>query len=368
LAIYWLSRKFFSNRTAGISALLLAVFPLHVYYSREAANYSLFFLLTLLSFGFFWKALTKEQVRWSVLFGLISLANLYTNYFALTLLISQLALAVFSFVDPCDAFENAGVKPALRKLRCILVSGLIAFSLFLPWALWTSESTSASYPSVFSESGLPFRIFKEISGGSYPLSTLLFLLGLGGLYSLYSQSRRHLVILLVTWFLIPSSLVLFLDWSRGYFFAIRQILFATPPLLMTAAAGIAALGTSRKSFLATGLFMLTGLGTITLNDSKNQADWKGLDSYLQANITGDALISAPNIERVITYRYPEMENRKVDVSSVHEILERPNPPSLYLIGSRYATSAQRATLNGILDTHPFQRSFEVLGFEVYVLK
>ena len=47
LVFYGFVRQVLNQRTAQIATLMLAVFPLHLFYSREGANYSLFFLLSL---------------------------------------------------------------------------------------------------------------------------------------------------------------------------------------------------------------------------------------------------------------------------------------------------------------------------------
>jgi uncharacterized membrane protein len=375
VAIYWLSKQFLSSRTAGINAVLTAVFPLHIFYSREAANYSLFFLLTLLSFGVLWKALNSRNPSWTIAFSIVSLANLYTNYFALTVLACQVVLVGFSFLAPDFPSRESSARPNRSNLKGLLFSALVALSLFLPWALWTSKSTSATYPSVFSELGLPLRIFREVSGGSYPLSILLVLLVISGLFSLVVDRKRSLVVVLVAWFVLPSVLVLMLDWWRGYFFAIRQILFATPPLLILAAAGIEAFATSTSTrkrpilaLLALGLFILLGVGTIALSDKKEQADWKRLDSHLQTEVMGDALISAPNIERVIAFRYPQMMDRKVALNSILDLSGLPDSPEIHLVKSRYATAAQGEQIAEILENGDFQLSFQAPGFEVYVLR
>jgi len=93
-----------------------------------------------------------------------------------------------------------------------------------------------------------------------------------------------------------------LDGWRGYFFAIRQILFATAPLMLLAAVGIEALARSpskeKRTALAPlllGLFSLFGFATFVLSDKKEQADWTQLDRYLRTEVIADARISESSV-------------------------------------------------------------------------
>ena len=70
------------------------------------------------------------------------------------------------------------------------------------------------------------------------------------------------ILLLFTWLVLPISIVIFLDWWRGYFFAIRQVLFATPALLLGAAIGLTHLFELARSGRRSGLVLtliLTGV-------------------------------------------------------------------------------------------------------------
>jgi hypothetical protein len=119
---------------------------------------------------------------------------------------------------------------------------------------------------------------------------------------------------------------------------------------------------------ALGLWILLGAGKIAVSSGEDQADWKGLNRFLRINVAGEAMIAAPNIERVITYRYPEMAERQVDLDSLETLLESQDPPRIYLVKSRYTTDMQQAKIVKLLSRDILQPFFQVPGFKVYISK
>ena len=82
--IWWVGRVLFPARPriALIAALLLAVNPMHLFYSQEVRMYVLELLLGLLSTGWFWRLWTAQTLphrrRAAPVYGLITAAALYT--------------------------------------------------------------------------------------------------------------------------------------------------------------------------------------------------------------------------------------------------------------------------------------------------
>ncbi len=99
-------------------------------------------------------------------------------------------------------------------------------------------------------------------------------------------------------------MVIFLDWWRNYYFAIRQILFTIPGLVFSISCGISCIPGlfSRKDIgkkLQTAciiLIVLLGIGAMLWSDKKEQADWKGLSQYLKSQVAADDLVATPHIE------------------------------------------------------------------------
>jgi 4-amino-4-deoxy-L-arabinose transferase-like glycosyltransferase len=80
LIYIWLRRL--SGRGVGLlAAFLLALSPLHVYYSQDARMYALIGALALLSLIFFDRILVDGQRRWWIGWGAVTLIGLATHYF-----------------------------------------------------------------------------------------------------------------------------------------------------------------------------------------------------------------------------------------------------------------------------------------------
>jgi 4-amino-4-deoxy-L-arabinose transferase-like glycosyltransferase len=87
--LYALGRRLFGSRVALVSALLIAVAPLHIYYSQEVRMYGLVTLFGLASVYLFVELLwqppsrsTSSQLPLWLLYVVITAAALYTQYYA----------------------------------------------------------------------------------------------------------------------------------------------------------------------------------------------------------------------------------------------------------------------------------------------
>jgi len=375
-ALYTLGKEILQEKAALCASLLMAVYPLHVYYSQEGANYSLFCLLTIGSYGLFIKSIQEEKPIWWICFTFVTIANLYTNYLAGTVLIAQGIFLTFLRLQSLRlSAQRAGAAVTPGKIGPFLGSGAAAVIVFLPWFVWTVGSAQRDLASPFAEATLILRIFKEVSGGSYPLSLVLFLLFGSGIVALVRRREWKTVLLLTSWLVIPILLVLLLDAWRGYFFAIRQVLFATPALLLGAAEGIATLpqvlhgARTGKALqqLSLLLIIVLGIGTLLIGTKKDQADWKGLNRHLEKQVARDDLITAPHIERVVNYGFPLMMQRSVALESIEAEFSSLGARRVHLIESRYQTPEQKAEISRILAIVPPSQSIELNGFRIHLL-
>ncbi|OGD91428.1 hypothetical protein A3D81_01355 [Candidatus Curtissbacteria bacterium RIFCSPHIGHO2_02_FULL_40_17] len=78
--IYLIARKLFENKTALISATLLATSPLHIYYSQEARMYMLAAFLASLSVYFFISLFKKDNIWYWTGFIVSTALMLYSDY------------------------------------------------------------------------------------------------------------------------------------------------------------------------------------------------------------------------------------------------------------------------------------------------
>ncbi len=378
--LYLIGKRFFSTQVALLGMLLFALYPLHHQYSQEGRNYALFCFLSLSCYYVLARAVGSSRPGWWILFTVVATLLLYTNYFGGVLLVSQTAFLLCLRSERIRRSLNFPLGASwLRIFLLFLLCGGAAAVSFLPWLLTTLDRTVWDSANLFSELGLWLRIVKEISGSGYPLSLLLLAFYALGLKQLLSSRQWAGASLLLAWFLLPFPIILFLDWSRQYFFPIRQLLFTTPALYLGLAVGIYHLPrffrnqTTGQRIRLTSLLLIAALsvGTIYTHVGREQADWKGLAEYMREKVGGDDLVSAPSTWNLISYYYPEMVDRNLHIEELVEpqeaSLNRPEQ-NIYLIESIYMTAQQSEMVNDFLSAHSVSQVHQLPGFKVHHLK
>ena len=141
-ALYMLGRRLFDGWSGVIAALLLAVAPAHIVYSREARMYPLLLLLLLLM-GLMWlyhdlgdvsdkgQGSQWDWKRWLLLVALQTLA-VYTHYFAFLALVP---LAAWLLVRLFVAWRSGGRRRSEAWRRCLrwALSQVLVGIAFSPW-------------------------------------------------------------------------------------------------------------------------------------------------------------------------------------------------------------------------------------------
>jgi hypothetical protein len=116
--IFIIGKRFYGLRTGLVSALLLAISPFHIWYAQEVRLFALsvFFSLGMV-FIFLTAAESMKKPLWW-LFGMIiiSLLNLYLNYFSILLL---LAASIFYLLAKKSNFIKTIIVFSLIVLFCL---------------------------------------------------------------------------------------------------------------------------------------------------------------------------------------------------------------------------------------------------------
>lgn len=128
MALFFLGRKVFDEKTGLATAAVLAILPLHVQYSQEPRAYSLAVLLTTLASWAYWRAYQSVNQRqewkyWLFYIGL-SVTSLYAHYFTAGALIAH---GLFALLQPKELR-----LPLVRRLTATATMILL---LLAPWFL-----------------------------------------------------------------------------------------------------------------------------------------------------------------------------------------------------------------------------------------
>lgn len=96
--IYRLGKQLAGRRVGLLSALLLAISPIHIWYSQEIRAYPLYILLALLTLWRYGMARRTDSTRDWALYALVALAGLYTHYYFGFVLLALAAIDVVNVV------------------------------------------------------------------------------------------------------------------------------------------------------------------------------------------------------------------------------------------------------------------------------
>ena len=237
LAVYWvyrLGKRFFSQEAGWLAALLLAVNPMHLFYSQEVRFYALFVFLVLLNVEIFGEAWKRNRTRWWLFYAITALLMLYSHYYGAFVIALHGAWALFSAFRPDDGQPDAWRSRFIHFLMAAGMAGL----LFLPWAIYDLPKEvgfqGASPPDL--SVGLIRSVLAEMSGlkrGAW----LPGMLALSGLLFLF-RTKKALALTLGLWLMSLLPIALWIDHHNRYFFDARQIIFGLPFFLLLMAGGV----------------------------------------------------------------------------------------------------------------------------------
>ncbi|MDE3089623.1 MAG: glycosyltransferase family 39 protein [Chloroflexota bacterium] len=294
--VYILTLKLFvSRRVALLAAFLLALSPLHIYYSQEVRMYGLVTLLGLASVYLFVQLLrqqaasSRQQTVVTVAYILTTTAALYTQYYAAFIVAFQ--VVAFAIV-----FARHSPLVTRRSLVHWLAAWLAIAALYLPWViyaggkLYTYVSSKIAIEKYSPLGPLTF-LAQHLAAFSIGHVTAWTWLAWGGIVSITlaligivsvkragdkktRRSQERFPLSLSPTLLI--SLYLFIPLALGYlvnliypFHPIRNerlLLLAAPAFLMLVALGIDVLWNRSAPFATTAVLVIVALAGASLDD------------------------------------------------------------------------------------------------------
>ncbi|MBI4681489.1 MAG: glycosyltransferase family 39 protein, partial [Nitrospirae bacterium] len=156
--LYLLGARLFNNKVGLISSFLLAVSPLHIWYSQDARMYALQWMLALVSIIFYIRTLEKPGITNFTGYIISTLADLYAHQFAVFLILLQgLYLLLFT-----GRYKQQFIKWAFAFSAVII--------LYLPWLIYSMTSlidlSTAGFVKPIDFRVLPYTIFTYCAGFS----------------------------------------------------------------------------------------------------------------------------------------------------------------------------------------------------------
>jgi hypothetical protein len=303
VAVYWLGRRDFDETVGAASALLLAVWPLHVYLSGEYRPYASASLLAVLSFcelSADWRATPRARIGWIA----ATIAGLYTDYLFAFVVLAQLPIfrrraegrSWRSFAATAAAFVPGALLLAFQLgRRNFLVKTLIGAGL--PLTAWREAWSFGGPPRQVTTLIPPLDAVWRGNARAFELAALLLLtpaiwLLARGVREAWRSAMGRATI---AWaFLPPLALLALSPWAPA--FEAKQLILTLPAVAL-----LLALGAARPRLsvgTAAALAWLAALMSLAIWQHRTDPrffrdDWRGLARVLAADVReGDAVIGA----------------------------------------------------------------------------
>jgi mannosyltransferase len=311
-----------TRRAAIVTAALIAVNPLLVWYSQEARAYGLFVLMASLALLCFLRALHEPTNRRFAAFAIAVSLALLTHYFAVFLVIPMALWLLWGAKEDLTGALWAVALPALVGLALIpliVAQGGHGTQWIGEWAL---ESRLVAIPQYY----LTGYTGSSLGHGIEALVALVILVGI--LYGLWStltrrEERGALIVLTVAAVGVLTPIVMAV--LGVDYLAPRNLVAAMVPVSALLAVVIAAQRSGRIGMVLAGLLALTFLVLsidVNLSPRLQRGDWSGVASVLRSAqpeyvITTVELGAAP-----LEYYLPPLRNlepgQSVKVTEIDE--------------------------------------------------
>jgi uncharacterized membrane protein len=307
---------------AGVIAVVLVAFlvtPLQLHYAVEGRPYSQALFFSLAALWCLWRLAQAPSWRMAAAYAAFVTAGLYTQ--------------------PLSAAVQLGALAAIAcggRRRAMWLGGMalaIAGLLFAPWyfhvrGAWHSGIAASQFSFSLSPR-IPWMLIREISGGGYVAS--LSLLGAATLSWRRADplARRFLLGSVISGIVCAIAA----DAMSGYFFAVRQVLFVLPPLLLLATVW---LPRSRREWWQPSLlaiFLLASLAKDVRYFRSPGEDWPGAARALLAATSHGECVVVPSPEPKEMYQLfePGLRTRFCNASDA--------PGPVVIVQNRYTLAS-----------------------------
>jgi hypothetical protein len=300
-----LASETWDTRTGWVAGVLLAVSPLHVWYSQEGRSYALVVLIAVGSSLAMIRGVRDRRPTAWVAVALLSLAGLLTHYLYAAMMLAQ---GLFLLLDraPGRAF-TALVGVALIGAVCLPVLGPEATRfvgdqrsfewLALPYVGFTMIGGFGLGPPV---EALHRDRSLAVVLESWPGVAVVALVAAGVVLA-WPRAQAHAGRFgryVVLWAVVPVGFAFFGSWLRDGAFNVRYAIAALPAVVLGLAIVVTA-GSTRR--LAIGLAVLVGLSALSIQRERSdprylREDYRGAAAYLAAH-------AAPSDRVVVSARY-----------------------------------------------------------------
>jgi len=284
IVIYLLGKLIFNKRVGIYSALLIALSPIHIFYSQEARAYSLLFLLTMLS-AYFYLRLKQDFSRNNIAGYLIScIFMLYSHLYAALIL---LVLNMHFFLTEINFSSIRKIKLSKKAIHWIYLQIIILIT-YVPWLITISRTLSLGSTEWISKPtflDLITTFYTFISGFGFSFFGDVLWLGAIVLFFRYTfKSDKNKTLFLLSWVLIPILLPFAFSLVFKPIFVIRYTLLASLPLYIIISRSITNMDKIKRRALTISIIILYAF-TLYIQQSIEVKDrWEDVSDFMKSNV------------------------------------------------------------------------------------
>ncbi len=298
-----------SQASAKFAALLLAISPLHIWYSQEARMYALATCFGLGATWAFLRAVRKGRwIAWGA-YVLLSALAFHTFYYAAFILLFQ-GLFVFYLVLRGRPGGEEAIAPVVTRellvkwgltqvgVLLLLLPGLRVLLAQSHEGMWEWVAGKYGRPTLgaLAQTAASFSLGDTWPGpnalrwGTLGLFAILFLAGIGK----FGVTRDRLsftirldetILFLLSYLCIPIAAVFLVSQFRPSYLTRYLVLFL-PPYCAILGRGAAFLRPRALAWVLLGLILLaTGVSLHRLYAAEQKEDWRGIAQLIEENGT-----------------------------------------------------------------------------------
>lgn len=289
-----------------ISGLLVAVMPLHVYYSQEVRMYMLHLVTLTGSIDSLLNWLKEKKKSQLILYTLLCSSSLYThNFFVFILLVQAVFVVVWSVWH--------------RERRTFLLwfsTMVICLISYLPWLPvvinqlsyhtmnWLQIPTAATFRDTFLRLVLGFPLPTLPKFLTWSITGVILVILTGVLFHLRKRKDvSHLLILIFLWTFLPFIAISGIS-LKYPIFQIKQFIIILPAIAIFIAIISELLPKWFGRVLIIGMVMAYFGASIGQGIKITKDDWRGTAAYLQGNfIEGDIIFGNPSASSLAVNLY-----------------------------------------------------------------
>ena len=316
--IYRIAKMLFNQKIGLISAFILAISCFHIYHAQQIRQHSLFTLLTLLSFFFFLKIITKPASSHFIFNTLINILILGTHPYGLCVIFLQNLFFFFKIKD--RASKRKWYLTQLAVLCCGLWIFIPHKTLIIDKAWWVIKPGFGSLIETFEtfSFGGPgygigdFKMVPEFIGiAKYLLFifSVFFILGSISYKNRTtklsnSSSLNYRLFFLVSWLFVPIGLAFLGSIIYRPVYLIKHLIIASPAYYILIARGIYQF---KRLWMQIPILVIISFLTVfplrIIYGNDFHPHWEGVADYLRESIQEGDVVIISTLKEVVPFMY-----------------------------------------------------------------